>query len=218
MRSSAGPLCADTQPMPTGRIKRWRSRGIDLGLLIGAIVLIATPFAPGLNAASPVLERSVSVDQRVKPTAVISLPFDGNFQVPRTGRSIGSVKWNVYTTAQQGYKLVISTTSKPALRDTNGSQRVDDFGRRIGDWSVPAGERRFGFSAAGDRAIDSYSSGSQRQWRGFDGTLPAEIARFRSGALPASTTTLWLTAEMKRSLPASARMRGAVIATALTNL
>jgi hypothetical protein len=200
-------------------LRKLRARGMDTALVATALVLIATPLLPVGNAAPPVLERGITVDQRVKPTAMISMPIDGDFQISRSGKSTGSVKWDIYTTARQGYKLAVNSVATPALwDDSSNKETVGDYDAEPKAWAVGAGDRRFGFSATGTRVLSEYDASGDKRWRGFNGKRPIEVARYRGGALPVSRTTVWLASEMRNPLPASARMNGLLVATAMVNL
>lgn len=204
--------------MARSTVRIIRARLCDTALVMGAVALLATPVLPMGRAAGPVIEHGISVDQVVKPTAMISMPIDGEFRVSRSGKSVGSVKWDVYTSARDGYKLAVSSKAAPALWDDSSSgARVDDYGHSPKAWAVDAGQRRFGFSASGSRALSDFD-GDGRRWRGFDGKRSIEVARYRGGATPLSRTTVWLAAEMRDPLPAGARMNGRLIATTTVNL
>ena len=193
-----------------------RSRALDLMLLTGGIALLVSPLLSWASAAPPVAERSMTVDQRVASSAMISYPLAPDFHVGASGKSVGSVRWDVYTSAQRGYKLALSSDRSPALQ---GSGCVmNDIGSSPADWSISAGEWGFGISASGEKALSAYQTGNDvRQWRGLNGKRPVEVARYRSGASESVRTTVWLAAENNSSANcADAKVH--LAATAFANL
>lgn len=183
-----------------------------------AMILMATPFLPSVWAASDgaVIEAPMSVEQKVKSSSMISKPTDGHFDVDHDGKSLGTVNWDVFTTDTNGFKLVLSSTSSPAMRDMRGNSDIDDYSDSPTGWSVSGEQRRFGFSAVGARAMSEFGGG--RKWRGFDGLKGIEIARRRGSATAETRTTVRLASEMGNALPAGARPRAAIIATVVANI
>jgi hypothetical protein len=194
-------------------MKFLRNRYADWLLLGAAIACIGAPFVAGAFANESILDQTVKVDQQVKEAAMISLPQEGSFDLKRSGKEVGSVKWEVYTSAANGFKLTASADSEPAM-----GTMVSDYDSALAAWSVGANERKFGFSASGPEALSSYGNSSSRKWRGFNGRRGIEIARKRNDPSAEVETTLWLASEMGASLPASASASATLTATAMANL
>lgn len=176
----------------------------------------AAPFVPiGSAADGPVFETPISVDQVVHPAAVISLPLTPSFNFQREGLALGTVAWSVSTSDSNGFKLVLSSTTVPAMQGT-GTETVADYSDEPSAWDVAGPERAFGFSVAGTRARTLFGNGTK--WRGFDGKRGIEIARRRGSASEPITTTVRLASEMGAALPASVDPSAHIMATAVANL
>lgn len=190
------------------------SRALDLVVVLCALALMSVPFWPSSNAATSSVP--VTVDQEVRNTAMISRPVNGSFKADLDGKSNGKIDWVVYSSADEGFKLVVSSDRRPAMRDTKSSTSIADYGSSPKAWSVGSSDRRFGFSAQGDQALDAYGGGSK--WRGFTGTRSIEIARRRKGPVALTTTSVMLASEMRRPLPSNAKPHATVVATVMQNL
>ena len=158
----------------------------------------------------------MTVDQTVNQAAVISMPLDGTFDINKNGLEIGSVDWEVYTSADEGFKLTVSSDGTPAMRDSAGGNSISDYRSDLASWSVAANDRRFGFSAKGDNALSGYGEGTK--WRGFKGRRALEVARRRKGPISMTRTTVRLASEMRRALPASSKPHTSLTATAMKNI
>lgn len=188
---------------------------LDIAVTLVAMCLCASPFIPRSHAGN-LSETGVKVDQKVKQTALITKPLSGRFDYSRSGVSTGQVSWDVYSSAGEGFKLVVSTDGTPAMRDSAAGSVINDFSTSLSGWSVGGGDRRFGFSSTGDAAISSYESGTR--YRGFQGAQGLEIARRRKGPIAVTRTTLKLRGEFTNPLPSNARPKVLVIGTAMLNL
>lgn len=201
-------------------IRRTRRRALDVFVVLVAACLIAWPLLPSSTAAtvgSALREDGVTVDEKVKQSALISQPLNGEFSLSRTGKTVGHVDWDVYTSANEGFKLSVSTDGTPAMRDSAAGSVVGDYRDDPAAWSVGAGDRRFGFSSEGDQALPSiYGQGTK--WRGFSGRKPIEVARRRTGPVAVTRTKVWLASEMRSPLPSTARPKTWIIATAMMNI
>jgi hypothetical protein len=199
---------------------RTRRRTIDTLVVLASLCLMAWPFLTPTQAAvvgGLIQETQVGVDQSVKQSALISQPLNGDFDMKWSGKSVGKVDWDVYTSANEGFKLSVSSDGTPAMRDKNGSSTVNDYQTKPSSWSVGSGDRRFGFSSEGPQALENiYDQG--KKWRGFTGKVPIEVARRRTGPVSVTRTTVWFAAEMRAPLPSSARPRSWVVATAMMNI
>lgn len=191
-----------------------RRRVPDALVTIVAVALCAAPFVATTQAS--LVDVPIVVDQKVRESAVVSKPLQGNFDSDRSGKSVGKLDWEVYTSAGEGFKLTVATDKEPAFRDSGSTAKVDDYSSTPVPWSVGAGERKFGFSAEGDRALGVYDQGTK--WRGFNGTRGIEVARRRTGPARMTRTTIWLTSEMRNPLPSDANPEAFVTATASVNL
>lgn len=200
--------------------RRLRSRMFDVVVAAVCFGCIAAPFVASAFAEKrPLVETSANVDQKVLQSAMISNPLNGSFRVDGSGRADGQVDWDVYTSADEGFKLSVATDRTPAMRDGNSGVDVDDYaaGKETPiSWDVGSGEREFGFSAMGAYATSGYSSGSK--WRGFTGEQGVEIARRTEGPVALSRTTLRLRAEFGDALPSGARPTVNITGTAVIHL
>jgi hypothetical protein len=203
---------ADTRRVPHTRT---RIRPSDLLIVFLAVCCLASPFIPTSTAADSVYETPIVVDQRVQPASVISEPLRASYTFRRSGRSMGNVTWAMSTSDDNGFKLVVSASTAPAMKLSDGTA-VSDYSDTLGDWAVQDNQRMFGFSVSGTRSISSFKDGSQ--WRGFDGPRGIEVARRRGGASEQVSTTVRLASEMRASVPTGARASARVIATAVPNL
>ena len=213
---------ADTEAMASTHSSalraRARSRGADVIVTLVAMALIAAPFLTATHAASnsPLVQAQVDVDQRVRAAAMISQPQDSDFHVATTGRSTGVVGWDIWTSSPDGYKLDVTSDQVPAMQDGRSSTTVGDLGIDLGPWSVGANDRRFGFSARGDQALNRFDNGTS--WRGLTGTRGIEVARHTGGSVALTRTWVRLAAEMGSALPSGAHPTAHVTATAVPNL
>jgi hypothetical protein len=183
-------------------------------ITVGA-ALLASPFiTAALAANAPIIEHGMKVTQKVKSSAMLSLPIAGNFDTPASGLETGSVKWDVYTSSGQGYKLTVSASQDPALQADTCS--FDDMPTTPAAWSVAPGMSAFGISATGAQALDSFDGGSYKNWRGLEGKRSIEVARYRGGAQATTRTTVWMNAENNRGDCADAKVH--LTATAYSNL
>jgi hypothetical protein len=196
-------------------IRSLRSRALDLFLVGGGVVLLSTPFLAWAMAAPPVAEKAMTVDQQVASSALISLPLAADFQAPDSGREVGSVRWDVYTSAKQGYKLAVSADSTPSLRGDGCA--MPDVQADPKPWSIGPGQWGFGVSATGDQTLAAYRDSGDRQWRGLDGRRPIEVARHRGGATRATRTTVWMAAE-NNSSTSCANAKVDILGTVFVNL
>lgn len=198
--------------------RRLRARSLDAVILTVAIACLSTPFMAGSTAAphDPLLETGMTIDQRVRQSGLISYPLNAAFDVGRSGKSTGKIDWDVYSSSAQGFKLSISADGTPAMRDDAAGASIADYGASPSAWSVGAGDRRFGFSATGTEVLNGYDGGTK--WRGFVGRRSIEVARRTGGAAAATRTTVKLAAEMNSALPAKAKPKAWIVATAMTNL
>lgn len=194
---------------------RMRIRALDVAVTLVAACLCVTPFIPGSQAGS-LYETGLSVDQEVKQTALISKPLSGRFDLKRSGRTSGEVNWDVYSSAGDGFKLVVSADGTPAMRDSVAGSYISDYSSALNTWSVLSGERRFGFSASGAKALGVYEQG--KKFRGFAGGAAIEISRRREGPVAVTRTTLVLRSEFDSPLPSSARPRASITGTAMLNM
>lgn len=197
-----------------------RARLLDLAVTTVCVACIAAPVLPIVYAAgsssNPVVQESGgTVDQKVLEGGVISNPLNGSFDTGRSGVVNGSLQWDVYTTARDGIKLLVSTDRSPAMRDPQNGIDVDDLGDTPAAWSVAAADRRFGFTAAGELSLERFSSGTL--WRGFSGTRSVEVGR-RGTATARTRTTVKLRAEFGTAIPSDGRPAATVVATAVPNL
>ncbi len=196
--------------------RRARISVIDVCIVATAMVCCAAPFIAVGNAADgPVFETPISVDQVVHPAAVISQPLSPAFTLIRDGRATGTVTWSVSTSDGNGFKLVLSSTTTPAMQGT-GSATVADYSDQPSEWDVSGQERAFGFSVSGSRARSMFGNGTK--WRGFDGKRGIEIARRRGSASEPVTTTVRLATEMGAALPAAADPQAHILATTVANI
>jgi hypothetical protein len=188
-----------------------------------AAVCAACVAAPVLTVAvssaadvqAPVAESGGSVDQKVLQSGIMSFPLNGTFDKDRSGVANGSVQWDLYTTASDGMKLVLSSDRVPAMRDAQNGIDIPDEGAGPDGWSVGSGQRAFGFTVLGDLALGKFGDGTK--WRGFDGKRAVEIGR--KGTLVGRTrTTVRLRAEFAQALPSDARPTANIRATAVANL
>lgn len=194
--------------------QKLRKRVPDTMVALIALALIVTPFVAVSEAS--LVDVPITVDQKVHETAMVSKPLQGNFDVSNTGKSVGKLNWDVYTSAGEGFKLTVATDAVPALRDTVTGAKVTDYASSLSDWNVGSSDRRFGLSAEGERVLAAYGQGSK--WRGFEGTRGIEVARRRTGPARMTRTTLWLASEMRSPLPAIAAPNAYITATASVNL
>lgn len=197
-----------------------RARLLDLAVATVCVACVASPLLPGVGAATeatdaPVVETSGTVDQRVLQSGIISSPLDVSFDDGTTGTRDGGASWDLYTTAPAGLKLVLSTDRVPALRDGENGIDIADMATTAAAWSVPSGERRFGFTTTGEVALARFDGGAS--WRGFDGGRSVEVAR-RTAPMPRTRTRVRLRAQYGTPLPGNARPRVTVNATAVANL
>lgn len=192
------------------------SRARDVMIVGVAICMIMSPFIRTVEAADgPVYETPMSVNQRVRPAGMISEPLAEAFTFQRQGLATGSVTWSVSSSDTNGFKLVLSTTSEPAMRASDGTV-IPDYDHTPTDWNVNDSERAFGFSVVGQRSRSDFGDGTK--WRGFNGRQGIEVARRRGGASEPVRTTIRLASEMGQALPASVDPRARVVATAVANL
>ncbi len=197
------------------RIRARGTRLLDCGVMVVAIALVTVPFIPRGSAA--LIEQPVTVHQRVKQAAFISLPQAQSGMRARTGkRTTAEVSWRVFSTAGEGYKLVISTNRRPAMSDRRSGAEVEDLPSTLQPWRTVRDSRRFGFTAGGRHSLDSFRDG--RYWRGLDGRRGVEVARRRSGPVAQSTTNVRFASEIRDPLPEGARPKAYVLATATINL
>ena len=188
----------------------------DFVIVFVAICLILSPFIPHVGAADgPVYETPLSVNQRVRPAGMISEPLAETFAFQRQGLATGSVTWSVSSSDSNGFKLVVSTTTDPAMRATDGTT-IPDYDDAPAAWDVGDSERAFGFSVVGQRSRADFGDGTK--WRGFNGRQGIEVARRRGGASEPVRTTIRLASEMGRPLPDSVNPTARVVATAVANL
>lgn len=194
--------------------KRSRRVIADIAVCMFGAALCAWPFiATGSASLSDV---PVNVNQKVAESTLISKPLDGKFDVKLSGRSTGSIDWDVYTSSTEGFKLSVSASTEPAMTDTTRGAVIGDLSSSFKPWSVAAGERRFGFSATGDQAKSSFANGDN--WRGFTGRKSIELGRRKTGPVKLTRTTLLLSSEMRAALPAGATPRVTITGTTSVNL
>lgn len=197
--------------------RRTRSRTLDAAVVLIALACCTSPLIAWSSAAapdSPIIQTKTTVDQKVLETAMISNPLNGDFRVSRSGRAVGSVDWDVFTTSRSGYKLLVSALDAPAMRSTDG--KIGDYSHDPSAWNVSGNDRAFGFSARGVHTMSVFGDGAN--WRGFDGRREVEVARKYGTAVASTRTTVRLSSEMGRSLPASSSVSGTVVATAVLTL
>jgi hypothetical protein len=205
---------ADTQRMARLRLRR---RAADLAVTLVAVALCAAPLLPQVWADSATMvQRQIAVNEQVAASSTISEPWGGSFAASPSGKSVGAISWSVFTTNPAGYKLVLSTTSVPAMHDRNSSNVINDQPASPAPWSVAAGDRRFGFSAVGPDALHVFSGGSD--WRGFEGVHGIEASHNRDGAAGMSTTTVRVASEMRSPLESNAKLHAWILATATVNI
>lgn len=195
-----------------------RMRLLDLAVATVCVACVAAPTLPVVHAArsgSSIVESGATVDQRVLPTGVLSSPINGTFEKGTSGTLDGSVQWDMYSSAKNGMKLLISADRTPALRDAGSGTTVADYRATPSRWSVTGANRRFGFSVTGPASLSRFGEGAK--WRGFDGSRAIEIAR-RSEVVPQTRTTVRLRAELGAPMATSARLTAGIRATAVTNL
>lgn len=194
-----------------------RSRLLDLTVALTCVAFVCAPLLPVVGAAernSALVESGGTVDQRVIEGGILSNPLNGSFGAGRSGVVDGSVQWDLYTTARDGMKLLVSSDRSPAMRDAKNGVDVADFSATLGGWSVASGSRAFGFTATGSLALSRFDSG--KKWRGFDGSRSIEVAR-RGAPIPKTRTTVQLRAEFKSALASDARPTANIVATAVPN-
>lgn len=193
-----------------------RSRLLDLAVATVCVACMCAPLLASSFAAAPaVVESGSTVDQRVLQSGVISNPLNGSFEAGGNGTRDGAVSWDLYTSAGDGMKLVLSSDRSPAMRDAQNGVDVSDVASTPSDWSVGSSERRFGFTVAGATTLNRFGDGAK--WRGFNGTRSVEVAR-KGAALPRTRTTVRLRAEFGTALASDARPTATVRATAVLNL
>jgi hypothetical protein len=178
---------------------------------------VCAPLLPmvGASETSPALvESGGTVDQRVIEGGIISNPLNGSFESGHRGTVDGSIQWDLYSTARDGMKLLVSSDRTPALRDAKNGIDVPDYASTLGSWKVSGDRRAFGFSVAGPLTLSRFDGGSK--WRGFDGTRSIEVAR-RGAPIARTRTTVQLRGEFSSALPSDARATANVIATAVPN-
>lgn len=194
-----------------------RSRLLDLAVALVCIACVCAPFLATTTAApvAPVINSSGTVDQRVLQSGIISNPINGSFGAGRSGRVDGAVSWDMYTTSIDGLKLLLASDRTPAMRDAQNGVDIADYAATPGEWSVAAGDRRFGFSVVGALGLDRFGSGAR--WRGLEGRRSVETARRRS-TIARTRTTIKLRAEFSSALGSDARATANLTATAVPNL
>lgn len=190
-----------------------RRRLLDAAVTLVAVALCTAPFV-GQGLAS-VSDTPIAVDQVVLENVLISQPLNGAFALRGSGRSTGGVEWDVYTSSERGYKLVVATSSRPALFDAKRGAGVPDLGGKLQRWTDSSARRRFGFTARGAHAMTPFGSGTR--WRGFDGARGLEVAR-HTAASSSTRTSVQVSAELRSPLPAGTRPTAHVFATAVGNL
>lgn len=196
--------------------RRLRSRLLDLAVASACLLLVGAPFVASSSALeSSITENTVDADLSVPQVGIISSPIKGSFPAGKSGIVDGSVSWEIYSSASNGMKLVVSSTRSPALRDEANNIDVADFSATPGGWSVAGTDRKFGFSAVGALVLARYNDGGG--WRGFDGANGIEVAR-KGGVIPRTLTTVKLRGEYGAALPSDARPSASVAATAVVNL
>jgi len=182
-----------------------------------AITLISLPFLPSVHAAdTSLVQAQLNIDQTVRPVAMISQPQDADFQIDHSGKSTGAIGWDIWTSAPEGYKLVVSSDRTPAMQDSQAGASIGDMLGDPNTWNVGANDRRFGFSARGDQTLNRYGNGSQ--WRGFTGTRGIEISRHTGSSVALTRTWLRLASEFGAALPSNAHPVAHTTATAVPNL
>ena len=190
-----------------------RSRLLDLVVATVSVACVCAPLLSTSFAATSdkpaVVESGGTVDQRVKQAGWISNPINTTMESGGSGTLDGSVTWSQFTTGRKGAKLVLSADSSPAM-----GADVPDYGSTPSAWSVSGSDRRFGFTALGNIALNRFEDGAK--WRGFDGKSGIEVAR-RGANFGAARTTIRLRAEFGASL-GSARPTANIRATAVPNL
>lgn len=199
--------------------RQLRSRLLDLAVATACLACVCAPVVPLVLAAgqsAPVNESGGHVDQRVVQSGIISIPLNGSFGSGRDGVVDGSVQWDLSTSAGKGMKLVISSDRSPAMRDAQNAVDVPDQGATPGDWVVPAGERRFGFTTAGPLTLGRFGDG--QKWRGFDGPRSIELGRKVDAPIGRTRTTVKLRAGFGAALASDARPTANVRATGVLNL
>lgn len=208
---------ADTSHMARTRTRTRTRRAADLGIAVVGVVLVLSPFIAQSFAGDAIIEQRIAVGQRIKAAAVVSPPATGRFVMDSGGLTTGAVSWDVFTTDSGGFRMTVNTdANEEALRDRTTGLSVADYSHSSSEWSVPAGQRRFGFSAVGDYALNEYGDGSK--WRGFEGRRGVLVARHGSGAAPMSRVTLRLASEMKSPLPDSANPKAYIYSTVTVNI
>ncbi len=194
-------------------------RAVDLCVIIVAMAFGSWPFMNQVIAASDedvLLQSSVRVEQKVKSSTMISHPAPvSSLNVDRNGRAQGEVMWEVYTSADKGFKIALSSDGSPAMRSTDQKDNVEDYGATPSAWSVGNKDRAFGFTVTGDNALGMWNGG--QLWRGFNGSRSVEAARRRQGPVATNQIKVKLSAEMGKPLPGNADVSALVIATAFVN-
>lgn len=197
--------------------RRLRSRLLDLAVTAGCCACVLAPLLPVVHAAErAVVESGGHLDQSVVQSGIISHPLNGTFERRSSGVADGSVQWDLYSSANDGIKLLVSSDRDPAMRDAANGVDVDDLGADPAAWKVSNGDRRFGFSASGPLVLSRFDSGAK--WRGFDGARSIEVARRGNGPVPTTRTTVKLRAEYAAPLASAARPTATINATAVVNL
>ena len=195
---------------------RMRNRLLDLAVATVCVACVCAPMLPIVNAASPsVVESGGSVNQKVLQGGIISNPLNGSFESGRSGVLDGSVQWDLYSTAREGMKLMVSSDRSPAMRDAESSTDVTDYASTLEAWSVDSNANRFGMTAMGGLTLGRFDGG--RKWRGFSGKKQIEVGR-RGSPNAKTRTTIKLRAELGAGLPANARPTANIRATAVLNL
>lgn len=196
--------------------RRLRLRVTDAAVVLIAVGCCAVPLTSWSMAAgpdAPIIQTGAAVDQKVMETAMISNPLNGSFRLSRSGRSVGSVDWDVFTSSRGGYKLLVSALDNPAIRAGDGG--VADYSNDPSAWSVGSSSRAFGFSVRGPHTMSIYGDGAK--WRGFTGRREVEVARRYRTPVASTRTTVRLSSEMGRKLSSSS-VSGTVVATAVLTL
>jgi hypothetical protein len=190
---------------------------LDLAVALTCVACVCAPMLPIVGAAeqSPALvESGGTVDQRVIEGGIISNPLNGSFESGSRGKVDGSIQWDLYTTARDGMKLLVSSDRDPAMRDAKNGIDVPDYASTLGAWDVSGSSRAFGFTATGPLTLSRFDNG--RKWRGFDGTRSIEVSR-RGAPIARTRTTVRFRGEFSSALPSDARATANVVATAVPN-
>ncbi len=196
---------------------RPRIRAADVLVVAVSMALCLAPLGiHAMAAPSSTLDQPLSATQEVAASVGIGRPVTGSFTPSSSGMSTGQVTWDAWATSNGGFKLTVHTNREPAMQSSSGAVTVDDQGATPSAWSVPAGQRRFGFSVRGEHALAAYQGGNR--WRGFQGARPIEASRRRGGAAAQTRTTIRLRSEMRSALPSGTRVSAHVVGTVTENL